>query len=421
MTLIVRILLVLLPTLPVQAEEGAPPLALKGGTVLTVSNGTIEGGTVLVRDGKIAAVGKEIPIPDDAEIVDVTGKFVMPGIVDTHSHMGVYSWPGVRANSDGNEATDPITPHVRAEDSINIADPAFERALAGGVTTIQVIPGSANLIGGEGVVLKLRLGETLDGMRFQGAPRQIKMAFGENPKRVYGGRGKTPSTRMGNAYMMRKAFTEAQEYARKREDYEKRKEEDEDDVGSPPGTDLKMEVLGDVLDGKVRVHIHCYRQDGILKLIEIADEFGFKIASFQHCLEGYKVASAIAEKDIGVATFADWWGYKMEAWDAVPQNAAILARKGVKVSVHSDSANLIQRLYHEAAKAVKYGLPEDEGLRAITINPAWMLGVDDRIGSIEVGKDADLAVFSGHPYDIYSRVERTYIDGRLVYEIEKRD
>lgn len=392
------------------------PLALQGGTVLTVTEGVIEGGTVVVIDGRIAAVGVDVPIPEGATVVDVTGKYVMPGIIDTHSHLGVYAWPGVKAHSDGNEATDPITPQVRAEDSLNIEDPAFRRAVAGGVTTIQVIPGSANLIGGQSVVLKLRVGETLEGMKFEGAPRGIKMAFGENPKNVYGGRNQSPATRMGNAFVMRKAFTEAQDYVRKQKDYEERVKKGEDE-GPPPPRNLKMEVLRDVLEGKLRVHIHCYRQDGILKLIEISNEFGFKIASFQHCLEGYKVAEQIAAEEIGVATFTDWWGYKLEAWDAVPQNAAIMAAKGVRVSIHSDSADLLQRLYHETAKAVKYGLPEDEGLKAITLHPAWMLGIDDRVGSIEVGKDADLVVFSRHPYDIYTRVERTYIDGRLVHEL----
>ncbi|MCZ6688044.1 MAG: amidohydrolase [Planctomycetota bacterium] len=410
--------LLLCLSLPAQTGDEAPTIALRGGTVLTVSNGTIEGGTVVMSGGKITAVGKDVAIPEGATVVDVSGKFVMPGIVDTHSHMGVYSWPGGRANADGNEATDPITPHVRAEDSVNVEDPAFERALAGGVTTIQIIPGSANLIGGQGVVVKLRLGETLDGMKFEGAPRGIKMAFGENPKRVYGGRSKMPSTRMGNAYTMRKAFVEAQDYGRKWKDYEERKAEGEDE-GPPPARDLKLEVLRDVLDGKIRVHIHCYRQDGILKLIEISKEFGFHIASFQHCLEGYKVAEQIAANKSGVATFADWWGYKVEAWDAVPHNAAILASKGVRVAIHSDSSDLIQRLYHEAAKAVKYGLSEEEGLKSITLHPAWMLGIDDRVGSIEVGKDADIAVLSKHPYDIYTRVEKTYLDGRLAYELQE--
>lgn len=413
--LLAPVLLLALCGLP---GDDPPPLVLRGGTILTITQGTIEGGTVVIQDGKITAVGKDVPIPEGATVVDTTGKFIMPGIVDTHSHMGVYSWPGVKANADGNEATDPITPQVRAEDSLNVADPAFVRARAGGVTTIQVIPGSANLIGGQGVVLKLRPGETLEGMKLQGAPRGIKMAFGENPKRVYGGRSKAPSTRMGNAYVMRKAFTEAQDYVRKMEDYDRRKEAGEDE-GPPPERNLALEVLKDVLQGEIRVHIHCYRQDGILKLIEISKEFGFKIASFQHCLEGYKVAEQIAAENIGVATFADWWGYKLEAWDAVPENAGIMAEKGVRVSIHSDSPDLIQRLYHEAAKAVKYGLDGEEGLKAITLNPAWMLGVDDRVGSIEVGKDGDIAVFSKHPYDIYTRVERTYINGRLVYELDR--
>jgi imidazolonepropionase-like amidohydrolase len=405
MTLILLIPLII----AVPASDEDAPVALTGGTVLTITRGTLEGGTVVLEKGKIAAVGKDVPIPEGAILVDTTGKYVMPGIVETHSHLGVYSWPGVRANADGNEATDPITPDVRAEDSVNIRDPAFERARAGGVTTIQILPGSANLIGGQTVTIKLRPDETLEGMIFQGAPRGMKMAIGENPRGVYGPRGRSPATRMGNAFILRQAFVRAQEYALKWEKHEAGE-------GEPPDRDLKMDALRGILDGKIRPHIHCYRADGILQLIQISQEFDFQIASFQHALEAYMVADEIAEANIGIATFADWWGYKVEAWNGIPQNAGICARKGVRVSMHSDSADLIQRLYHEAAKAVKHGLDPEEGLKSITIHPAWMLGIDDRVGSIEVGKDADIAVFSRHPYDIYARVDRTYIDGRLVYE-----
>jgi imidazolonepropionase-like amidohydrolase len=388
-------------------------LLVRGGTIITITGETIEDGSILIRDGIIRRVDREVPEPADVRIYDATGKYIMPGIVDTHSHMGVYSWPEVEAHSDGNEATDPITPQVRVIDAINVQDPAFERARAGGVTTVQILTGSANLIAGQSAVLKMRPSFQIDDLLFEGAPPGMKMAFGENPKRVYGNRNQMPSTRMGNAYMMRKAFVDARNYMNKWEHYEAKKLKEDVSV---PEKDLQMEALADILRGKYRLHIHCYRAEGIINLIRIAEEFGLRIASFQHCLEGYKVAEEIAENDIGVATFSDWWGFKMEAWDAIPHNAYLMSRKGVRVAVHSDSGDLIQRLYHEAAKTVRYGQSEEEAFRSITLNPAWMLGLDDRIGSIEEGKEGDLAIFSGHPFSIYSRVDATVIDGVVVYE-----
>ncbi len=388
-------------------------LLVRGGTIITVTGETIEDGSILIRDGIIRRVDREVSEPADVRIYDATGKYIIPGIVDTHSHMGVYSWPEVEAHSDGNEATDPITPQVRVIDAINVQDPAFERARAGGVTTVQILTGSANLIGGQSAVLKLRPSFQIDDLLFEGAPPGMKMAFGENPKRVYGNRNQMPSTRMGNAYMMRKAFVDARNYMNKWEHYEAKKLKEDVNV---PEKDLQMEALADILRGKYRLHIHCYRAEGIINLIRIAEEFGLRITSFQHCLEGYKVAEEIAENDIGVATFSDWWGFKMEAWDAIPHNAYLMSRKGVRVAVHSDSGDLIQRLYHEAAKTVRYGQSEEEAFRSITLNPAWMLGLDDRIGSIEEGKEGDLAIFSGHPFSIYSRVDATVIDGVVVYE-----
>ena len=401
-----------------EAPAGVPgassALVIRGAHVITVAGEEHAPGTVVVLDGKIAAVGPvdSVEIPAGAQVIEAAGSYLMPGIVDTHSHMGVYSWPSVKANWDGNEMTSPITPQVRAEDALNLHDPAFQRARAGGVTTVQVIPGSGNMIGGQGVVIKLRPVDTLAAMRLAGAPRQMKMASGENPKRVYGERKKLPSTRMGNFLVMREAFAKARDYMDSWERWEAKTDKDD---ASPPDRDLKLEALADVMRGRIRVHIHCYRADEILTLMGIADEFGWKIASLQHCLEGYKVAEHIARAGIGVATFSDWWGYKVEAWDAIPQSPAILAAHGVRVSIHSDSPDLIQRLFHEAAKSVKHGLPYEEGLKAITLHPAWMLGIDDRVGSIEVGKDADLALFSRHPFDIYTLVQRTWIDGRLVF------
>jgi imidazolonepropionase-like amidohydrolase len=399
---------------PLPADWEAGDLFVRGGTVITVAGEVIEGGSILIREGKILRVGRGIETPGGIPVYDATGKYVMPGIVDTHSHMGVYSWPGVEANADGNEATDPITPEVRVVDAINVHDPAFARARAGGVTTVQILPGSANLVGGQTAVIKLRPVDTIDDLLLEGAPPGMKMAYGENPKRIYGGRKRMPSTRMGNAAVLRQAFVDAQEYMEKRA---RREEKGRRKAGRKPlARDLRMEALADVLRGRYRVHFHCYRADGILDLMRIADEFGFRITSFQHCLEGYKVAVEIAAREIGVSTFSDWWGYKMEAWDAIPHAAALMSRRGVRVSVHSDSGDLIQRLYHEAAKTVRYGQSEEEAFRSITLNPAWILGIDDRVGSIEPGKDGDLAIFSGHPFSIYSRVDATVIDGVPVYE-----
>jgi len=302
---------------------------------------------------------------------------------------------------------------MRAADAIWTEDPEFALARAGGVTTVQVIPGSGNLIGGEGITLKLRPGADIGRMVFQGAPRGIKMALGENPKRSYGERNKAPSTRMGNMALFRDAFNQARNYRAKWQAWKDKKEEER---GAPPDRDLKLETLSDVLDGKVRVHVHSYRKDEILKFLEIADEYGFKVASFQHGLEAYKIAPELARRDIAVATFAQWWGYKVEAWDGIPHNAALLARAGVKVSIHSDSGNLIQRLYNEAGVAARYGLSEEDALRAITINAAAALGLDGRIGSLDAGKDADIAIFTRHPLDAYTLVEKTLIDGAVVYD-----
>lgn len=413
--------IVLLPV-PVRVSAAGAPAArsaasgatlLRGGTLLTVTRGTIENGDLLIRDGRIAAIGKGLAAPEGGRVIDASGRYVMPGIVDTHSHMGVYPWPGVDANSDGNEATDPVTPFVRALDALWAEDPGFERARAGGVTTVQVLPGSANLIGGESVTVKLRPGVDAARMVFEGAPRGLKMALGENPKRVYGGRTKSPSTRMGNLAAFREAFNAARNYQAAWAAWRAKKEADR---GAPPDKDLKLETLVDLLEGRILAHVHSYRKDEILMFLAIADEYGFKPASFQHCLEAYKIAGELKRRDIAVATFAHWWGYKVEAWDGVPHNAALLARKGVRVSIHSDSGNLVQRLYTEAAVAARYGLSEEDALRSITINAASALGVDGRIGSLEVGKDADVAVFTRHPLDVYTLVEKTFIDGELVYD-----
>jgi imidazolonepropionase-like amidohydrolase len=327
--------------------------------------------------------------------------------------MGVYAWPGVDANSDGNEMTDPISSQVDALDSVYPADPAFKRAAAGGVTTVQILPGSGNLIGGKAVTVHVIPNAiTVDQMIFREAPRGIKMALGENPKRVYGSRNQIPSTRMGNFFLLREAFTKAQEYRDSLERYDQKKE------GDPPAKNLKWETLVDVLNGKLLVHVHCYRADEMMRMIEIADEFKFKIASFQHSVEAYKVADILAQKKIAAATWADWWGFKLEAWNAIPWNAAYLVSKGVIVNMHSDSADIVQRLNVEAEKTLKYGMSEAEALKTITIYPAMMLGIDKYVGTLEIGKNADLVIYDGSPLSIYSHVVLTMINGKTTYRRE---
>jgi imidazolonepropionase-like amidohydrolase len=394
-----------------------PPILVKNGTIITVTNGTVENGDVLLKDGKIDKVGQGIKAPDNAVVIDASGKFVLPGIIDPHSHIGVYSWPGVPAHADGNEATDPVTPQVRAEDSFNAEDPAIERAVAGGVTTIQSLPGSANLFGGQTVVLKLKPGRTIGEMKIDDAPPGMKMALGENPKRVYGRRSEMPSTRMGNIAMIRDWFVRAENYMNQWERFEKKK--DEGDYKEIPGRDLRLEALADILKGRYLVHVHCYTKDEMLKMIEVADEFGFKVRSFEHTLEGYKIADTLAAREIGACTWTDWWGFKVEAFEGIPQAPGIMASKGVKVVFHSDSGDQIQRLWLDAAKAVRYGMDHQKALEALTINPAWVLGLEDRIGSIEEGKDADIAIFSGHPFNIYTLVEMTIVDGEIIFDRSK--
>ena len=356
--------------------------------------------TVLISEGKIVAVGADVVVPDGAEVVDASGGYLMPGIIDVHSHMGVYPWPSARAHGDGNEAIDPVTARVRAEDSVHVSDPAFSRARAGGVTTVQILPGSANLVGGESSVLKLRPSRTLDGMRFASAPRGIKMACGENPKRVYGDDIHGPSTRMGSLASMRAAFQAAKDYRKARETHR-----------DPPAQDANLDTLLDVLDGKIRLHVHCYRHDDIEGIYRVMDEFGVQVASIQHALEAYKVRDIIIAHGTGIATWADWWGFKMEAYDGIPHNAALFKNDGGVVAIHSGLSNQVQRLNIQAAKTLRYGMSEAAALETITLDPAKMLYRGPR-GTIAVGKDADLALFSAHPLDMYSL--NTHLDRRSV-------
>lgn len=388
-------------------ENGPFDLAIVHATILPVSGPPIPDGTVLVRNGKIAAVSPAGIQPGTArEVVDATGKYLMPGIIDVHSHMGVYPWPGAGAHSDGNEAVEAFTPRVWAGDSFDVEDPAIPRARAGGVTTIQVLPGSANLIGGRSAVLKLRPSRTIEGMAFPEAPPGMKMAVGENPKRVYGGvsDGDQIETRMGLFAALRQEFQAALDYREARRRAE------------PPPEDLDYEALLDVIDDKVRVHLHCYRTHDILGFYRIADEFGFKVASLQHGLEAYKVRDVVAAHGSGLATFTDWWGFKMESWDAIPQNAVLVGETGVPVAIHSDSASHIQRLNLEAAKMLRYGWTEQQALASVTLAPAKILGVEDHVGTIQPGKSADLVLYDRHPLDVYGRAVRTWIEGKVVYD-----
>lgn len=387
------------------ATAFAAELAIVHAHVIPVDGPPIVDGTVVVDGGKITAVGAGLPPPPGARVVDGAGKFLTPGLIDLHSHMGVYPWPGLNAHSDGNEAVHPVTPQVWAGDSVRVTDPAFSRARAGGITTALVLPGSANLIGGEAVTLKLRPARTLDGLLLEGAPRAIKMACGENPKRVYRGDQDGPQTRMGNEAWMRATFQSALDYreARARS-------------SDPVPVDLGLETVLDVLDGEVRVHVHCYRHDDILGVLRTMDRFGVKVTAFHHAVEAYKVRDRIAAHGAGVATWPDWWGFKIEAYDAIPDNIRLLKEAGVTVALHSDSADMVQRLGVEAAKVVGTGLDEARALQTITLDPARLLGLEQRIGSIAVGKDADLALWSGHPLDVTSLVERTWIDGQLVFD-----
>ncbi|MEM1117752.1 MAG: amidohydrolase [Bacteroidota bacterium] len=382
--------------LPPASERGS--VLLQNATVHTVTEGVLENADVLVRDGRIVEVGTGLSAPRSVEVVDATGKHVTPGLIDAHSHIAL---------SSVNEATNPIVAEVQMRDAVDPSDIGIYRALAGGVTAIHVMHGSANPVGGENETLKLRWG-TLDpdGLLFEGAPRTIKFALGENPTRVHGrGRGIRPNTRMGIEQVYREAFTEAQAY---REAQDAARAE-----GRPlPPVDRRLETLAGILSGEVLVHCHSYRADEILMLMDVFEDFGIERLTFQHANEAFKVAPELAAFGAGASVFSDWASYKFEVYYSSAYNTTILAENGVRTSVNSDDAGLLRYLNHEAAKAQRYGgLSDDEALALVTLNPAWQLGIDDRVGSIEAGKDADLAVFSGHPLSIYSRVDMTFVDG----------
>ncbi|HEU4813444.1 MAG TPA: amidohydrolase [Xanthomonadaceae bacterium] len=399
------------------APIAAPPVLITGATVLTGTGTRLDGADVLFSGGEIVAVGQGLQAPAGAVTIDGTGKWVTPGLIDVHSHLGVYPSPGTESHSDGNEATAPVTANVWAEHSVWPQDPGFATALAGGVTSLQVLPGSANLVGGRGVTLKNIPAHTYQAMKFPGAPWGMKMACGENPKRVYGERG-GPSTRMGNVAGYRAAFIDAAEYRRKR------MENDEDSDGDSGGKrDLKLETLAGALAGEIKVHIHCYRADEMATMLDLADEFGFEIAAFHHGVEAYKLADRLAAEGVCGALWADWWGFKMEAFDGIQTNIALVDRPpGGCAIVHSDSAEGIQRLNQEAAKVIAHArlagmeIAPERAIQWVTANPAKSMGILDMTGTLEPGKMADVVLWSGNPFSVYAQAEHVYIDGALIYD-----
>ena len=409
-------LVLALLALPLFAQERITRATLiRNATILTITNGTIENGSVLIQGGKIAAVGKDIAAPAGAQVIDGTGKFVMPGIIDTHSHTGV--------EGSVNEISLPNTGMVRIGDVLTSTDISAYRQLAGGTTTALILHGSANAIGGQSQIVKWKWGHPVAEWPVPGAPRTIKFALGENPKSANfrppeGTPRQYPSTRMGVEEVIRTSFTNARDYMAAWDEYDAKRKRNE--AAIPPRKDILMDTMVDILRGNIDIHSHCYRSDEILMLLGLADELGFKVRELQHVLEGYKVAREIAAHGAGGGTFIDWWGYKAEAYDATPYNVALMVRNGVLTSVNSDSDELARHLNHDAAKAIKYGgLTEDEALRLCTINPAKQLRLDARIGSIEPGKDADLAIWNGHPLSVYSRVDTTFIEGEVVFDRQR--
>jgi imidazolonepropionase-like amidohydrolase len=398
------------PPVPMVRNRGpidpADVTVIQNATVLTVSQGTIENGSILIRDGKIADIGRDIQVPSDAKVIDASGKYVMPGIIDEHSHTAADAI---------NEGSIAVSSMVTIEDVIDPDDVAIYRAVAGGVTTASILHGSANPIGGQKAVIKMRWGETADGMMFQGAPPGLKMALGENVKRDRDP-DRYPGSRMGVMDVIRQALIDAQEYKAEWDAYNQLSDR-ERRTTIPPRRDLKLEPLVEVLEGKRLVHAHAYRADETLQLLRLAEEFGFRIATLIHVLEGYRIADEIAAHGAGGSTFSDWWAYKMEAYEAIPYNAALMTERGVLTCINSDSDEEMRHLNQEAAKTMKWGgMSEEEALKLVTLNPATMLGIDDRVGSIEVGKDADLVIYTNHPLSVYSVVEKTLIDGQVYFD-----
>jgi imidazolonepropionase-like amidohydrolase len=394
------------------------PTLVTNVTVFDGEGGSLTGGSVLFAGGKIVAVGQNLAAPAGATVIDGTGKVVTPGIIDIHSHLGDYPSPAVQANSDGNEATSPTTPDVWAEHSVWPQDPGFSRALVnGGVTTLEILPGSANLMGGRSVVIKNVYARTEQGMKFPGAPYGLKMACGENPKRVYGSKGREPSTRMGNIAVDRQTWAKAVEYKRKWDKFEK-------DGGEEPGRDIGMDTLRGVLAGEILVQNHCYRADEMAIVLDMAKEFGYHVSAFHHAVEAYKIADLLKANGTCAAVWADWWGFKMESYDAISENLALLQNAGACAMIHSDDENGIQRLNQEVGKALAAGrragmqISDATAWEWLTINPAKALGIADKTGSLKPGKMADVVLWNGNPFSVYSRPEKIWIDGAMLYDAD---
>lgn len=393
---------------------------IENATIIDGTGGLIEKGSLLIRNGKVAAIGTELELPEDVTRIDAEGRWVTPGIIDNHSHLGVYPSPSVDAHGDGNEISGPVTAEVWAEHGVWPQDPGFTRAMAGGITSLHILPGSANLFGGRGVTLKNVPSRTVQGMKFPGAPYTLKMACGENPKRVYGyGGGEypggSPYSRMGNVAGYRESWIRAADYKRKWEKYAK-------EGGDAPTRDLELDTLKGVLDGDILVHMHCYRADEMAQVMDISKEFGYKVTAFHHAVESYKIADKLAEYGACSSMWADWWGFKMEAYDGIKENVPLVHKAGACAIVHSDSDIGIQRLNQEAAKAWADGkrigidIPEQEAWQWLSMNPAKSLGIADRTGSLEPGKMADVVIWSGNPFSVYSKADQVFIDGALMYD-----
>ena len=395
---------------------GSGATLIRNATILTVTRGTLSGTDLLIQNGKIAQIGKNLAAPAGATVIDATGKFLMPGIIDPHSHM---------MSDATNEGSLSVTSMVRITDVLNPTAPNIYRALAGGVTSLNILHGSANTIGGQNATVKLKYGRPVAEMMFPGAPPGIKFALGENVTRknmnaiqipgVPSTPRRYPTTRMGQEEVLRDAFTRAKDYKAEWDDYRAKARTDKNAIA--PRRDLELEPLVEVMEGKRLVHAHSYRSDEMLMLLNLAKEFGFKVQTLQHGLEGYKIASEIAAAGTGLSSFADSWSYKIEAYDAIPYNVPILLKHGVLATINSDSDERVRRLNIDAAKLMRYGgLTEEEALSTITINGAKQLGVGDKVGSIEVGKDADIGIWSAHPLSVYANVEQVFIDGEKFFD-----
>lgn len=396
---------------------------IRNGVVLTGTGERIDGGDVLLEDGRISAVGSGLQAPAGARVVEAERRWITPGVIDTHSHLGVYPSPGIAAVSDGNEMINPNTAEVWAEHAIWPHDPGFGHALAGGVTSLHILPGSANLFGGRGVTVKNVPARTYQGMKFPGAPHGLKMACGENPKRVYGGMNRAPFTRMGNVAGYRAGWIAAQRYLDDWNRWESEGSQPED----RPERNLQLETLAGVLRGEILIQNHCYRADEMAIMMDVAQEFGYQISSFHHAVEAYKIRDLLRDGEICASVWADWWGFKLEAYDGILENAALLHEAGACTVVHSDDGHGIQRLNQESAKvmgaAAGHGIhiPEEEAISWITSNAARAIGIQEVTGSLEPGKNADVVVWSGNPFSVYSKAELVFVDGALLYDRENPD